>query len=122
MTRKLWTVYFMGLLLALYVALSGTAARGATNVTWTWDAPTNYVDGSAVSPGTPISYRVEWGRGNWTQEVVSATNEQRISHFEPGTYWYRVAGIAAGTTGLVSDAASWTWELKLDKPRNWRRK
>ena len=104
--------------LLLLIALP---AGAATNVTWTWDAPTNYVDGSTIGAGELVGYLVQWGLGSFTNTTAATTNQVTITYTTQGQYWHRCAAICAAT-GSYCDAVQWLYYVAPDKPRNWRKK
>jgi predicted phage tail protein len=74
------------------VATQVTQAPQATgSAALSWTTPTKNTDGTAIR--TPISYRVEYGKGGFSQSLTTTANSLTVTGLASGSYLFRVVAI-----------------------------
>lgn len=86
-------------LLALFTAALSSGTAGATNLTLSWVAPTQYTDGSNIAAGTAITYNVYGAiQGQPLQQLATAlaTTTTVRANVDPGVRCYAVTAVITG--------------------------
>lgn len=95
--------------------------------TLTWTAPTQYVDGSAIPPGTLTGYRIVWGptpEGTWpaanTLDVGTVLTRVITRPEAYGNRCYKVAALVGTANGEWTQAACKNVQAPANAPGNLR--
>lgn len=89
------------------VLLVGVARLSAASCTFQWTAPTTYVDGTVLLPGTVITYKLVFkdGANVTTTKATTTAVTAVLPTCDPGDYWV-VAVNTFGTDSAKSNIVS----------------
>lgn len=101
-------------LIASSVVASLALSQEPRTATVTFQRPTQYTDGSAISQGTDVAYRVYQGaRGTEKQRVaeITGTTATINSGLQPGETCWQVSAVANGVESALSNEGckSFAW-------------
>lgn len=102
-------MYFHRLIVAVAACLlfAGVAmAQDPRTATISFSRPTHYVDGSAIAPGTPLSYIVLQGAKGAAKErvaTITGTSTTVNSGLQPGETCFQIIAVANGVESAPSN-------------------
>ena len=107
----------LGILVLVAISAAVQAQEPRTAVI-SFDAPTEYIDGTPIAPGTVIEYRVYQGaKGSGKPQVATITGTSTTINtgLQPGETCWQVSAVANGRESDLSNEGCKTFEFPATK-------